>query len=479
MLTLLRVLVALCLLGAVFAIPVAVADANSSTQTVCAPQTTVVAGASNGAGTMAYCIHYNPIVASGTDGFYVTISWTGPTTVAGTATATVTGVVGCTVTTDFGALLAPANNGVVSTMFYDSAFLTMTAEQCTAVATITVVIAVVPIELYEMRLNINVQTESVGVVNSGTLATMNYLCGATSGTVNAFSPATTTCRAPFIAEFACSAGGTFTLVSLDNGDPCMKPNMSNFNFLCAATGDDYDAYSNSATVCNTPTVNAAITGTLTATLAGTIHSIIDSWPTLNLAGGLTVSDDTNGWAIHQDPISGDLELLITGWPDLTVHQDPVSGSIQVCGQTGVCGPIELAPILAEISGRINTDVNGTLALSGVELALNQTLNNATFNTQFPDSFEVTNPTSDFWVPVFLWFVAVIVFLWVAKLLAAGASTVGMVFALLGNTELQVLALVILGVALWLEASARERIYARWFRKRREAKESEGRRTTGT
>lgn len=455
MLTLLRVLVALCLLGAIMAIPVAVADANSSTQTVCAPQTTVVAGASNGAGTMAYCIHYNPIVASGTDGFWVTISWTGPTTVAGTATATVTGAIGCTVTTDFGALLAPANNGVVSTMFYDSAFLTMTAEQCTAVATITVVIAVVPIELYEMRLNINVQTESVGVVNSGTIANLVYLCGASSGTVSTFSPSTTTCRAPFIAEFACSAGGTFTLVSLDNGDSCMKPNMSNLNYLCAATGDDYEAYSNSATVCNTPTVNAAITGSLTATLAGT----------LALSGTVGLSQ-SGAWA-----------FTLSGIPDTQQEIQAIADALSAGLDVTICP--ELAPCYHVLSGEVGANLSGSVEVTGVDVALNQTLNNATFNTQFPDSFEVTNPTSDFWVPVFLWFVAVIVFLWVAKLLAAGASTVGMVFALLGNTELQVLSLVILGVALWLEASARERIYARWFRKRREAKEAEGRRTTGT
>jgi hypothetical protein len=83
----------------------------------------------------------------------------------------------------------------------------------------------------------------------------------------------------------------------------------------------------------------------------------------------------------------------------------------------------------------------------------------------PSSFEVTNTTGDFFAPILLWIVGIWASMRLAKLMAAGACTIGLGFSLVapGNLPLQILALAILGVVLWLEAFARERIYAHFFK----------------
>lgn len=67
--------------------------------------------------------------------------------------------------------------------------------------------------------------------------------------------------------------------------------------------------------------------------------------------------------------------------------------------------------------------------------------------------------------LFLWLALLIIFLRLSKLLAAAASSVGLGFSLLfpGDAGWQVFAFLILAVALWLEAFARDAIYARFFR----------------
>lgn len=240
--------------------------------------------------------------------------------------------------------------------------------------------------------------------------------------------------------------------------------VDNQNRFCAS--------SDFKTSCTTPTVNLA--GTLALSGSLTLNGIPDTQQEIQaiadaLAAGLDVTICPQVAPCYH-VLSGAVNT-----PDVATELDEYTAAFCPGPTHGHCdlhlhGDIEVNP--DEACGAVTPCQS---QVSGVEVAIG----NASFNTTFPESFEVTNPTSDFWVPVFLWAVAIIIFLWVAKLLAAGASTIGFVFALLGNTELQVLALVILGVALWLEASARERIYARWFRKRFEAKQAEGRRTTGT
>lgn len=90
--------------------------------------------------------------------------------------------------------------------------------------------------------------------------------------------------------------------------------------------------------------------------------------------------------------------------------------------------------------------------------------NSDGNVIMPSSLDISSTTGDFWLPVFLWFAAVLLFLKLGKLLAAGASTAGLGLALAtnGNLGWAALALIILVLALWLEATLMEGIYQRWF-----------------
>jgi len=76
---------------------------------------------------------------------------------------------------------------------------------------------------------------------------------------------------------------------------------------------------------------------------------VSSWPTLNVAqsGAWTITDDANGWTMHQDPVSGTLNVVNSG-----------QQTIKVCGQTGTCG-------------RIAVDANSTISIGTA--SVNQTV----------------------------------------------------------------------------------------------------------
>lgn len=67
------------------------------------------------------------------------------------------------------------------------------------------------------------------------------------------------------------------------------------------------------------------------------------------------------------------------------------------------------------------------------------------------------------VLIFVWMTALIWCLRNAKLLAAGIATIGVLVTLIKwEPGLQALAILLFGIALWLEATLRDRIYSRWF-----------------
>ena len=127
------------------------------------------------------------------------------------------------------------------------------------------------------------------------------------------------------------------------------------DFGCASTGSTQVAYAPASTSCTAPTVNNVNSGTVTQ--AGTLNVVnsggqniaITSWPTLNavLSGGLTITDDANGWSITStNALSGTINVVNSGgqtvavssWPaliatltgNLNVHQDEACGATTPC-----------------------------------------------------------------------------------------------------------------------------------------------------
>lgn len=380
-------------------------------------------------------------------------TYTGPVVIGvlgSTQVWTAGGFTGCTMGA-FNTLNTVNAGGTTSSAV---ATLTMTATECRGTVLFTLTITAVPVYTWTARINVNIRVDPPTTVQQ-------HFCASSESTEYAYDQGAEVCETPIVANTDCLFSFSGLAPSqMEVSDTCFVPVHINADVLCDAPGAALSTFSSSL-VCNDP--NIALTGSLTATLAGS----------LALSGTVGLSQ-SGAWAFTLSGIPDTQQEIQAIADALTAGLD-----VTVCPLSSPCYHVLSGELDANVAGDLNTHVDGSLALTGVDIAVNNTFNNSTFDAVFPDSYEVTNPTSDFWVPVFLWLVAIIVFLWVAKLLAAAASTVGFLFALLDNMELQVLALIILGVALWLEASARERIYARWFRKRREAKEAEGRRTTGT
>ncbi len=312
------------------------AVAQSSMNSVCAPEVAYVAGANSGANPFKFCLYYDPIAASDVAVVPVVVSLTGPTTVVPVGTLAVSGETGCT-TAGFGAIGAPTGNGVLATIFDDGATFTMTSEQCSAFVSISVAVGVVTVEIYEMILPVVIQTENVRV------DVLQWGCAATLAAANAYNPDTRTCLTPAI------------------------QNM-NLDYLCHSTGAGIATLLTAT--CTDPTINAAITGTLTATLAGT----------LALSGTVGLSQ------------SGSWTFTLNGIPDtqqeIQAIADALAGGlgVSICPPADPCYHVLSGEVDAHLDGRINTDVNGTLALTGV--TVNQTIDNQSISALFPDTLHL-------------------------------------------------------------------------------------------
>lgn len=212
---------------------------------------------------------------------------------------------------------------VITTGSATSILITMTSAECRGVITFTMTIAAI-----SMRINI-----PVGIVHENDAEYM-FLCNFTGTTATATDPDASTCNAPFIGEA---------------------------NFICDAPGVSIITITTS-TVCNDLVLSATLSGSLT--LAGTINVVnsggqtisISSWPTLvaALSGGLTITDDANGWSITStNALSGTVNVVNSGgqtiavssWPslvaaltgDLNVHQEEACGATIPCQIDGDIG----------------------------------------------------------------------------------------------------------------------------------------------
>lgn len=250
------------------------------------------------------------------------------------------------------------------------------------------------------------------------LNNFNFLCAATAGTPNAFNPATNTCNAvtfnvvnsggqniaitswPQLQTILCgattspntgvcanptinienTAGQTFAVTETLSGtinvvnsgsqsisvtswpqlNALLSGRVTEYNFMCAATGSTPSAFVDSSTVCNTPTFNVVNSGSQSITLSGTVntinsgtqHLIIDSWPTListvtnsgtinvvNSGGqSITLSGTVGVTGSLTVTNAGGQTITISSWPQLL---DVISGNLnihqdQACGDTIHC-----------------------------------------------------------------------------------------------------------------------------------------------
>lgn len=99
--------------------------------------------------------------------------------------------------------------------------------------------------------------------------------------------------------------------------------VDNFNFLCDAPGIVPNSYSETTTTCND--VIFSLSGTINAVMSGA----------LALSGTLTVSDDANGWTIHQDPISGSLTICPVSAPCYHVLSGALNSTVSINGNVSV------------------------------------------------------------------------------------------------------------------------------------------------
>lgn len=163
---------------------------DSARVSVCAPPVPVVASASIAEGFINFCVSYPPVVQPGST-VLISSTLTAPASsvpVFATAANAFLAPVGCTEGTP--AVVVPSANGVAGTMWTAISFLTMTSEQCDLAAAGTLTIAAVPINIYNVNLAVNIQTENIRVDS------FSYLCDAPGIVPNVFGTTTTTCEDP-------------------------------------------------------------------------------------------------------------------------------------------------------------------------------------------------------------------------------------------------------------------------------------------
>lgn len=185
----------LIILAATMAMPIGQAQTPDSARVgVCLPPYPIVASANTGAGYINFCVYYPESVQPG-EQFSVSSVLTAPTTVAPVfiaAGSAFTANFGCTEGTPVVGI--PTTNGVVGTMWTAVTTFTLSAgsERCDFIASITMTVAVVPLQIYSSGIQSYVRTENVRVDN------FNYLCDAPAIAPNAYSTTGTTCNDPNI-----------------------------------------------------------------------------------------------------------------------------------------------------------------------------------------------------------------------------------------------------------------------------------------
>jgi len=334
---------------------------------VCETPFQIIAGAAIGAGYINFCLFYPSVVQPGAT-FFIKSTLTAPATVVPvftTAANSFQSFTGCTEGTP--AVFTPTTNGVIGTMWSAISTLSMTGEQCDGVATALLTIGAIPIQVYSSNIPISIQTENVRV--------------------------------------------------------------DNYDYLCDATGGVPNSFSTTATTCNTPTINAAVTGSLATTVSGT----------------LTLSGTVNA------VVSGTLDVL-----DRICAAAPTGTTCTIAGlnvhQDQACGASFATRCYGEVSG---ITVNQTVG--SVTVPSNMTLNGGSIPIQ------VGNARGEFFLGVLLWLVAFFVCLRYSKLLSAAACTLGVVVSAMQlSLGWQAACIGVLGLTLWLEALGRDKIILAFF-----------------
>jgi hypothetical protein len=253
------------------------------------------------------------------------------------------------------------------------AILTMTSNECRGSVQFRNVIGAPPV--YDFRVNIpfNIRVEQPNIF---------FECAATQTTVNAYTPAQT----------------------------CLDPQVNNFNYLCDAPAVAPDAFNPASTTCNDPN--------------------------LILSGGLTVTDDADGW-------------LITGIPDTQQEIQAIADALAAGLDVTICP--ETAPCYHVLSGAVDT--NTTVV---------QNIDNQTLNAIIPDEFTqhidfpVVNTEGLDWGLILFWIIVLLFTTYQRWLLAAGFAVPGLFDAIFPDAIpgdfTQWLAFVLLGFVLEVAAN---------------------------
>jgi hypothetical protein len=206
---------------AIVMMPAATAQTSDSARvSVCATPYPVTATASIGAGFINFCVHYPPIVMPGST-FNVVSTFTAPPSlvpVFNTATGAFVNLVGCTEGTPNAN--PPTTNGVAGTMNAFTTTVTMTSEQCDAAASIAFTIGAVPLNIYLNYLPITVLTENVR------MDIFDFLCDAPGIVPNAYSTTATTCNDPNVNN---AVSGNLDVSICPETEPCFIESNATFS----------------------------------------------------------------------------------------------------------------------------------------------------------------------------------------------------------------------------------------------------------
>lgn len=317
-----------------------------------------------------------------------------------TATWTITGVSGCTV----GTITTLNDMGAAATGVSATATITMTSNECHFITTFTMSIAAAFQTRPQFAHNINTQGPSTV-----------FECGSPEVSVNSITP-TSTCDTPQVNNFniMCAATGA-TIESFTEAQVCNTPtytatvtnagtlaltgsiNVANSgtihtiidtwpNLVAAVTNSGTinvvnsggqamavtgsltvsggltvtNAGGQSITITSWPQLQAVLSGTINVVNSGTQHLIVDSLPTVNIAGSLTTT--IAAWP--------NLSVGITSFPALNISSVP---TLTVNDQVHILD----WPTLRAIA-------NGTFTING--LTINQTV--GAMNFTFPMSLMV-------------------------------------------------------------------------------------------
>jgi len=254
-------------------------------------------------------------------------------------------------------------------------------------------------------------TPTVSAAVTGTLDTQARLCAAsalgtscTTPTINVGLSGTITANVAQSGSWTMTnnvaQSGTWTITDDANGWAVAQASgtawkLDSQDRLCAA--------STTGAACTTPLINIGQSGTWSMT------------NTLN--GGITITDDANGWAIHQDPISGALTL---------------SGEVNPCSTASLAGDanacrLDTTASTVTIGNNTNT-VNVTLPdkmhLCGAPVA-----GNASACQPVNSASVVSSPLANYWVPVLVFGAIFLLMFW--RLMATGIQWLfGFVLAIL-------------------------------------------------